>query len=96
MNELHSRDFDEGTSRPDEIFRLTHREPQETKFNEYIPDQKVLLVFDQITTFKTLAERDGAEKHYEELLTFFDEHYDCEILPGTKPCLLYTSPSPRD
>ena len=82
---LHSRDFVEGRRRPDEIFQSTQREAAGTKQNEHIPDQKVLLIYDQVTTFKYSEERVGANKNYEELLTTFRQHFDCEIMSSAKP-----------
>ena len=68
------------------IFNMTPKTVEEMK--EGLGDQKVLLVLDVVVKFSRESghsHRDGAEKDYYEIKKIFEDHFDCEIMPGKTP-----------
>ena len=57
-------------------------EKKKENLGDSLPDQKVLLVFDNVYKFNDREDRYGSDRNCDEIINIFMDNFDCLILPG--------------
>ena len=77
-----NRNYEEVVS-PDQVFNMAEEKKED--LGDSLPDQKVLLAFDNVYKFKKKPDRLGSNKNRDDLIKIFQDNFDCSIMPGKDP-----------